>query len=172
MNAGGQRTRRCDRKKTGTAEIRILFYTPGSQEKGNLSLLGSRALQAEKAVLLKCSSSQTSSPQLLQQLRGGRARMWHLSVHLSLHGLFLHFLGSTYWQRLSLILPRAGTGSAGRAKGRLCSLLSTSSSARPAFRALQWDIVLPGLRATVWMGWGRGHYFFVQWEPAIWNKLL
>lgn len=45
-------------------------------------------------------------------------------------------------------------------KGRLCSLLPTSSSARPAFRALQWDIVPLGLRATVWMGWGRGHYFF------------
>lgn len=113
-------------------------------------------------MLLKCLCSpyQTSSPQLLQQLRGGRARVWHLSMHLSLHGLFLHFLGSTYWQRPSLILPRAGTGSAGRAKGCLCSLLPTSSSARPAFRALQWDIVPLGLRATVWMGWGRGHYFF------------
>lgn len=52
------------KKQTGTAEIGILFYTPGSQEKGDLSLLGSRALQAEKAALLKClcSPSQTSLP--------------------------------------------------------------------------------------------------------------
>lgn len=98
-------------------------------------------------------------PRFLQELRGGDAGARHLSTRLSQPSLVPPSLRSTYWQRLWVMLPQTGSGSSGRAKSRLCSLLRTSSAARTAFRAPQWDIVPPGLRATVSMGWGRGHYF-------------
>lgn len=104
-------------------------------------------------------SEETPLPQVPPGAPRGDARAWHLSTHFSQPGLFPPSLRSTYWQRLWVMLPRTGSGSSGRAKSRLCSLLRTSSSASTAFRAPQWDIVPPGLRATVLMGWGRGHYF-------------
>lgn len=150
-----------ERKKPGTAEVEVPVLYSGSQEKGELSL----ALQAEKAALLKCLCipCHTSSPQLFQQLGGGRARVWHLSMHLSLQGPFPPFLRSTAAGTHPSPSWHWGT-----------SAPSFLPAPLPGQHSEHHNGILCHGDCVLLLGWGGEGLiiFLVQWEAAIWNKLL
>lgn len=139
-------------------------------KKRDVSLLGSR--EGSAAEMPVQSISKLLSPALSAAQRS-RAGAGHLSMHLSLRGPFPPFLGSTHGQQPSLILPWAGLGTTGRAKGRLCS---PSPPAPLLGRHSQpYNGVLCRRHGVLLYRWGAERViilFFVQWEPAIWNKLL
>lgn len=120
-----------------------------------MSLLGSRAGSAAEMPVQSIPNSLCPAPPAAQRRQG---RAWQLSMHLSLHGSFPHSLGSTHWQRL--ILPRAGAGSAGRAKGLCCS--SFPPAPLPGLHSEHYNGVLSRRDCVLLFAWGGQGVIFLM----------